>query len=108
MTGGFELCKCVGDVVWRSLSFCAFRMISCFETVPQHISGQPYCNMSTDALEITVKYSINLVLWRLAKSGEDNGEFERTEHIQGKNVMHTKSIAVESTCTESACFCRCF
>ena len=45
-------------------------MISCFETVTQHISGRPFCTMSTEALEMIVKYAKNLVVCRRAKSGE--------------------------------------
>ena len=45
-------------------------MISCFETVTQHISGRPFCTMSTEALEMIVKYAKNLVFCRRAKSGE--------------------------------------
>ena len=46
-------------------------MISCFETVTQHISGQPFCNMSMEALEMMVKHTKNLLFCRPAKSGED-------------------------------------
>ena len=31
-------------------------MISCFETVTQHTSGQPLCDMSMEALEMMVKH----------------------------------------------------
>ena len=46
-------------------------MISCIETVTQHISGQPFCNMSMEALEIIAKHAKNLLFCRPAKSGED-------------------------------------
>ena len=46
-------------------------MISCFETLQQHISGQPLCNMSIHALESMVKDARNLVSWRRAKSDQD-------------------------------------
>ena len=45
-------------------------MISCFETVTQHISGQPFCNMSMEALEMMVKHAKHILFCRLAKSGE--------------------------------------
>ena len=34
-------------------------MISCFETAAQHISGQPFGNMSMEALEMMVKHEKN-------------------------------------------------
>ena len=45
--------------------------MSCFETVTQHISGQPFCNTSMEALEMMVKQLENLLFCRAAKSGED-------------------------------------
>ena len=45
-------------------------MISCFETVTQHISGQPFCNLSMEALEMMVTYAKHLVVCKPAKSGK--------------------------------------
>ena len=45
-------------------------MISCFETVTQHIWGQPFCNMSMEAVEMIVKDKKNICFCRPAKSGE--------------------------------------
>ena len=45
-------------------------MISCLETMTQHISGQPFCNMSMEASEMIVKHTKHLLCCRLAKSGE--------------------------------------
>ena len=46
-------------------------MISCFETVTQHISGQPLCNMSMEALEMMVTHAKSFLFCRPAKSGEE-------------------------------------
>ena len=46
-------------------------MISSFETVTQHISGQPFFNMSMEALEMMIKHAKKLLFCRPAKSGED-------------------------------------
>ena len=42
-------------------------MISCFETVTQDVLGQPFCNMSMEALEMMVRDDQKS---RPAKSGE--------------------------------------
>ena len=46
-------------------------MISCFEIVTPHMSGQPFCNMSMDALEMIVTGEAKQFCCRLAKSGGD-------------------------------------
>ena len=47
-----------------------FFVVDCFETVAQHISGQPFCNMSMAAMEMMVQHTKTLVGCRLTKSGE--------------------------------------
>ena len=66
----WDLYKCLGDFVCRCLGFYVLFVISCFETATQHISGQPFCNMSMDALDVMVNQAINLVFCRPAQSGE--------------------------------------
>ena len=46
----------LSDVV-EVFKFCCVS--SCFETVTHHISGRPFCTMSTEALEMIVKHSKN-------------------------------------------------
>ena len=43
-----------------------FCVISCFETVTHRIAGQPFCNMSMDALEMIVIRTTFAVCCRLA------------------------------------------
>ena len=45
-------------------------MISCYENVTQHIPGQPFYNMSMEALEMMIKSFKDILCCRLAKSGE--------------------------------------
>ena len=67
-----DLYKRVGEFVCRcwGLLFCC--VIYRFEIAPQHSSGQPFCNMSIEAVEMIVKYTQNLVCCRLAKAGVVN------------------------------------
>ena len=44
--------------------------ISCIETVTHHISGQPFCTMSMESLEMIVKHAKSLFVGRHAKPGE--------------------------------------
>ena len=46
-------------------------VISGFKTVLQHMLGQPFYNMSVEALEMMVKHANNLLCRRPAESGED-------------------------------------
>ena len=45
-------------------------MGSCFETVTQQTSGEPFCNMSMEAVNMIVEHGEQLVC-RFAKSGEE-------------------------------------
>ena len=65
----WDVYKCVGDFVCRCLGFKVVCVISCFETVTQHISGQPFCNMSMEALEMMVKHAKNLETYQPGKVG---------------------------------------
>ena len=65
----WDLYKGVGDLCVQVLRFSGFCVISCFETVTQHISVQPFCNMSMEALNMMVKQAKHLVFCRPAKSG---------------------------------------
>ena len=53
----YDLYKCVGNFVCRCLGCLVFCVISRFETITQHISGQPFCNMSMEAWELIIEYS---------------------------------------------------
>ena len=76
-------------------------MISCFETVTQHISGQPFCNMSMEALEMMVKHAKNLFVCRLANSGGDIDnylrEFVLTTVILTPSVGYPGSVRASLT-----------
>ena len=47
----------IGDFVCSCLGFGVVFVISCLETVPQHMLGQPLFNTSMEASDMTVKYT---------------------------------------------------
>ena len=61
-------------------------MISFFETLTQHILGQPFCNMSMEVLEMIVKHAKDVLFCRPAKSGEVKDPNWAARFVAGNGV----------------------
>ena len=53
----------------RCFGLLVLRVISCFETVTQHMSDQPFCILSMEAFDMVVTHAKNVVCCRFATSG---------------------------------------
>ena len=67
----WDLCKCLCEFLCRRLRFWVGCIFSWFETVPQHISGQLFRNLSREVLERVVKHQTKYQPDNQANSGEE-------------------------------------